>query len=337
MAGFFRRKNPYTGIAAYVRIASAYAVQPLMLAACFIGMNAYASDPLELALAQLEANALSFIREPAYQPMDPALLTNEQYYANTFASPSAGPASIHLPDADLDPLSRSILLLEAQEPSLLHVRYQINFSVEASSEVPEVQQAYVQVSRYNLGPAIHAELLESVPAGQVAPPAYFGVGPHLSWRFVLAPAQGMQAALMHASRREISAGQAQAADCLGQRCVSLSAHHEPDLDWRPVTPPQTDQATYRSKTALGSTGAARVLQELWTSLSADGMDTLPFDKDRPQFEFVISQDVSGQDAASIGMVRQAVVMDHAVSEIWTQRQEVASGPAQFSRAYVPRP
>lgn len=311
----------------------------------FIGMatlmllagQSTAGNTYQQALAGLEANALSFIQAPGYAVVDPLGLTGDHYYSEeNFPGAGSGKESISLPDAGLDPITRSILFVEAKEARLAHVRYRISYSMDVSTEVPEARQDYVEVTRYNVGPSRRDDLLTSVPDGRVADIVEFGVGPHVSWRFVMAPVMGIQAGLTHASRKEISDSQAQTASCLGEPRLALIDPSGPDAGWKPIPTLQMDQPAYVEKDAFGLTQPARVVQELWASIASDGMDPLPYTQEQPPFVFVVSLNTSGQDAAISGLVRQSLVMDDAVSQIWTQRNEVAQTPPDFSRVYVQR-
>lgn len=298
---------------------------------------AAASQAYQQALAALEANAREFIQAQGYVAVDPDTLTGDHYYSkDNFPGAPNGSASMRLPDADLDPITRAILLVDAREISLPHVRYRVAYSMNASSDVPEARQDYVEVTRYNVGPSRRNDLLASVPDGQVADPAEFGVGPNVSWRFVMAPVMGNRAALMHASRKEMPEAQAQAADCLGEPCLGLLDPAGPGMDWQPLAQPQLAPPPYAGKSVLEVTQPARVVEELWASISSDGMDDLPYIKAQPPFVFVVSFNTAGQDVAVSGLARQFPVMDDSVSEIWTQRYETAQTPASFSSIYVPR-
>ncbi len=302
-----------------------------------LSTQAAANNAYQQAQLELEANALSFTQAQGHAVVDAQALTDEHYYSKeNFPGARDGQESINLPDADLDPITRSILFLEAQEARLVHVRYRITYSMDASADVPEAQQGYVEVTRYNVGPSLRGDLLMSVPDGQVADPAQFGVGPHVSWRFVLAPAMGVRAGLLHASRKEIPEAQARAANCLGEPCLSLVDPSGPDQGWTPITPPQLDRPAYVGTSALGVSQPARVMEELWENIASDGMDTLQYAPDEPHFVFVVSLNIDGQEAAVSGLAMQSLVMDGTVSQIWTQRHEVAQMPAEFSRLHVSR-
>lgn len=299
--------------------------------------QASASQVYQQALAALEADAAAFIQGEGYVIVDPDTLTDEQYYSKkNFPDAQNGGASISLPDADLDPITRAILLFDAKEASLPHARYRVAYSMNASFEVPEARQDYVEVTRYNVGPARRNELLAFVPEAQVAAPAEFGVGPNVSWRFVMAPVMGTRAGLLHASRKEIPDAQAQAADCLGEPCLGLVDPVGPNMDWMPVQQAPLAPPAYAGKSDGDVARPARVIEELWTSMSSEGMDDLPYTQEQPPFVLVVSWNTAGQDVAVSGLARQFPVMDDSVSEIWTQRYEMAQSPASFSSLYVPR-
>lgn len=298
--------------------------------------QAAANQVYQQALAELEVNALEFIQARDYVMVDPETLTDSRYYSKE-NFPSAGSGTVSLPDADLDPITRAVLFFETQEVPLPHARYRITYSTNVSTEVPEAQQDYVEVTRYNVGPARRNDLLAFVPGGQVADPAEFGVGPNVSWRFAMAPVMGNRAGLMHASRKEVPAAQAQGADCLGEPCLGLIDPVGPNMNWKPVPQPQLGPPVYSEKNDLGVARPARVIQELWASLTADGMEPLLYTREQPPFVFVVSWNTSGQDVAVSGLARQFPVMDDSIAEIWMQRDEIGQTPVGFSSIHVPRP
>lgn len=298
--------------------------------------HASAHDPYQQAMAELEVNALGFILAQGHVPVDSERVTDDLYYSERNFPDAGNGLAVRLPDAELDALTRSILFLETQAAPLPHVRYHMTYSRDASVDMPEAQQAYVEITRYNLGPSRHEALLHSVPDGQVAELAQFGVGPHVSWRFVMAPVMGMRAGLLWAGRKEVTDAQARAADCLGEPCLSLIDPSGPSLSWKPISAPQLESPAYVGATDWGVSGAARGMQELWESMASDGMDPLPYNAEQPHFVFVVSLNVAGQEAALSALAKQGAVMDDSVSEIWTQRYEVAGMPAQFSTLAVPR-
>lgn len=288
-------------------------------------------------LLRHDSEALAFVHTDGFVMADVDALTDERYYSSThFAALADGKASIRWPDADLDALTRAVLLLDAQEVGLPHVRYLLQYSINVSPDYPEIRHDYVEITRFNLGPERRRDVLQYVDEDHVAGLSEFGQGPHVSWRFALAPVMGMRAGLLYASRKEVQDRQAQALNCLGQPCLSLFDAQGPDGAWTPLVSPGLDAVPYHDQSPLGSTRAARIVQELWGALSFQGMDPLPYTPGQPQFIFVASVDVVGQDASAFGLVQQTLVMDHTVQAVWTRRDEAPDLHVRFTQAFVPR-
>ncbi len=122
------------------------------------------------------------------------------------------PASVFLPDADLSPATRAVMLVDLEEASLRHYRSWITVEtreVRPAGAGGPVPVSLVSVERYNLGPARRARLVESTGSDRVAPPEAFGTGPDVAWRIATRPVQGMRADLVAAGRGVIErSGQA---------------------------------------------------------------------------------------------------------------------------------
>lgn len=288
-------------------------------------------------LVRLDTEALAFVQTSGYVMQDPDSLTTAQYYSSgRFPALNSGQMPLLWPDADLDALTRAVLLLDAREGDLPHVRYLLRYNINVSPDYPELRHDYVEVTRFNLGPERRRDVLEYVDEEHVADPAEFGVGPHVSWRFAMAPVMGMLAGVNYAARRDVPDAEARATDCLGAPCLSLIDAEGPSRTWTSLASPQLASAPYLDKNPMGTTRAARIVQELWAGLTSEGMDPLPYKPDQPQFLFVTSVDVSGQDALAYGLVQQAVVLDHTVREIWIRRDEAFGTPVRLVQTHVPR-
>lgn len=299
--------------------------------------QAVADNPLQKAMAQFDAMGNTFVQAANHTQINADYLADSKYYtAANFPNATAAHTSIGLPDAGLDALTRAVLLVHAYEAPLPHVRYRVEYSMNMSPDVPEARQDHVEVRRYNLGPARRADLQASTPANQLADPQEFGVGPHVSWRFVMTPVMGFQAALTHAGRVEIPDARAQADDCLGVSCLALAGPTGPERGWQAIPSPQLEPALYASRSNWGVATPARVMEELWSSIAGQGMDPLPYQPGQSAFQFVISSNTDGQQAAVVGLARQSVVLDSTVSEIWTKRFEAEQPPPDFSTLLVPR-
>ena len=298
---------------------------------------AVVNETYQQELAKLDADAQLFIHAQDYVTADPNALTGDDFYSQkNFSLERLNSGSISLVDADLDPITRAVLLFETTEANLPHVRYRITYSMNASTEIPEARQDYVEVTRYNLGPSRRNDVLDYVPEAQVADPIEFGVGPNVSWRYVMAPMMGANSSLIYASRKEVTDVEAQATDCLGEFCLELIDPQGPDLVWKSLSP-SIAEPVYNTTSNLELTRPARIVDELWANLSSSGdMDILPYKQEQPQYVFVVSWNTSGQDVTASALAQQSQVMDDSIAEIWLRRFEMPQMPVEFAEAYVYR-
>lgn len=294
-----------------------------------------ANEVYQNTLIRMDESAQLFVAGNNYVEQSVDELTGSQYYSKkTFPKFSENAAQVSYIDADLDALTRAILILDAQEVELPHVRYQINYSINTDTEIPELKHDYIEVSRYNLGPARHNDLLQDLDAENVASLDEFGVGPHVSWRFVMAPVMGMQAAVLYAARKEMTDATAQKTMCFALSCLALEAPELPQGQVQVLTPQSVAPAQYRTENSYGGTQPARVLEELWAEFRTD--DPLPYSKNNPQFVFVISSNVIGQDSLVLGTGLQAIVLDDAIAKIWLQRWQVADMQSELTQVVILR-
>lgn len=290
------------------------------------GLTVLASMAVFASATEMEQAAKAFVHEKNYVPRPVDSLTADHYYSTRFF-PNSNTQSISLPDADLDALTRAVLIVEANEIDLPHVRYHINYSIHSDPEAPELIQDYIEITRYNLGPARRLDVLSYIDAEYVASPEEFGVGPHVSWRFVMAPVMGLQADLHYAARLEVPETIAQKAMCFSQPCLSMTEAEIPAQYAKPMAVPLSSDLVVRP---------AQVAQELRAALITDDMDSLPYNQAKPQFVFVISKDVVGQENTDLGLAQQAVVLDDAIAKVWVQRHGIEGGAAEFNQAFIPR-
>ena len=285
-----------------------------------------------------DSDAKQFVFAPGYKSVNVQKLNDDRYYSpNNFPALGSGPSSAFWPDTNLDPITRAMLFVDTQEPKLPRVRYKVTYSMNALNDERETKQHYVEVTRYNMGPIIHQDVVKSTPAGvPVAPASEFGVGPNIGWRFVMSPIQGMRSGLLYASRKELSDAEAKRADCLGVPCLGFYDPTGPDKGWRTIDAPSLNAPVYNNPKNLGLNQPTRVIEELWASISSEEMDILPYNKKQPQFEFVVSQNTFGQNDSISALVKQFPVMDDSISEVWTRRIEIPNAPVEFSNLYVPR-
>jgi len=151
----------------------------------------------------------------AYLSTEGYAVTNADAASQTLRAtlkPGAAPA---VPSA----VESALLLLEAQEQPLSRVRYAVRLSDQV---VDATRLTFVEVQRYNLGPAIRRDAIDAYGAENVDTPAAFGVGPHVSLRLVAHQSGSDAQTLLGVSRGEISEGDAVAAQCPIRSCLNTS-------------------------------------------------------------------------------------------------------------------
>lgn len=295
----------------------------------------YAGEMYQQALVRMDKTAQSFVFGNNYIEHSVETLIGPQYYSEqTFPEFLTNSTQLFQLDADIDALTRSILIFAAQEINLPYVRYQVDYSVNTDTEIPGLKQDYIDVTRYNLGPTLRNDLLQYLDAENIADITDFGVGPHVSWRFAMTPIMGMQADVIYAARKEVPDYQAREAMCFLQSCLSLGTTELPVTQTHILDRPLLSLATYRAENSYGVTQPARMIEELWAAFGAD--EALPYIKDQPQFIFVISSNVVGQEHMTLGTGLQTMVLDDAIEQVWLQRSQMAGVEGELLEALIAR-
>lgn len=235
-------------------------------------------------------------------------------------------------DADVTALEKALLLVDLEEEPLSRVRYSVRVSMRVLGDVPVT---FVQVDRYNLGPAVRADTIEAYGEENTADASSFGIGPHVGWRFVMQPTAKAAAILLSAGRREISEDEAVADSCFGRTCLSLDPADDVK-DWKDAAsgdftypkmayPPTTvidagDERVEQEVTAhvalemAASLGLASVNESgvLWTFEPPEG-----FGPQSPFLAMVIDRNL-GQEIMTDAIMGLAKV-DKDVDDRWVRR------------------
>lgn len=124
---------------------------------------------------------------------------------------------------DISPIEKALLLIDTQEEPLPRARYLLRYGQRTFDGVVA---SFIEVERFNLGPATRLEAVAAYGAGNVAEPEIFGIGPHVAWRFVTVPAAKSAAVLVAAGRTEIDDDVAMERSCLARTCLSLDTLDE---------------------------------------------------------------------------------------------------------------
>src|SRR3546814_719968 len=151
------------------------------------------------------------------------------------------------PDADLDPVTRGMLLFISKEAPLHTARYRITrHQSSPGGDWPDVRHSYIEITRYNLAPALHRDNVATY--GEHAAPAGPAVQlPHVSWRLVTTGLMGQRAHVVAASRRVVEQGEAESAICLdGLACLALGGFEPGDgSEFAAMPAPELTPAGYR--------------------------------------------------------------------------------------------
>ncbi|MBO0906338.1 hypothetical protein [Jiella sonneratiae] len=151
------------------------------------------------------------------------------------------PEHMNLAEKDISPVEKALLLVDHEEEPLTRVRYAMRIH---ETSFGGVTATFVDVQRFNLGPALRAETISAYGEEITAEAKTFGVGPDVGWRIVSVPSAKSPAVLVAAGRREMTAQAAGKADCFGRRCLST----EP-LDLYAAWTPWRDRAPLAFVTA----------------------------------------------------------------------------------------
>jgi len=254
------------------------------------------------------------------------------YTADRF--PAQNDSSMFMPDAQMSAAQKAVLLFDYLEGELPHARYRVKFGTDFPyvEDAPATPWAYVEVTRFNLGPAKHEELSQYTDS--VAALEEFGAGPHVLRRFVFTPIQGQVAHLVQAARAELDDEQAQTEQCFGQSCLSLDELLGTVGNWEEVSVPEFEsviptstQAAPRNQTPdevaaeLVSIHIGPEYGEIVESVQAP----------EPFLELVISKNIEGQDLSVTAVSHQGHVMDDAISGVWYRRMQAAGMTPHWER------
>lgn len=294
-------------------------VTPVVL--MFLAGSAHAVVVPDDVQAVLDQRFEAFVVPPVFTVVAPGRLDEGWWTPARFPNPRTD--TIFPEDAGINAATKALMLVESQEPVLPHARYRVTYRLDNAPDFGSYANAYIEVTRFNLGPARYADTVDSTPEGvPVAPSEEFGIGPSVSWRFVMGWVQGGTAVAVHASRSELSPPQAQLMNCLGAPCVALENPHgpsAPDDAWKRITPPPMEPVTYVSQ--VNGRPTAAWLSELLFQHASTGqsnIEALDMHGAEPQLIFVISMDVEGQDPIPTALLHQQLLRDDAISNIWTR-------------------
>ncbi|AWB34140.1 hypothetical protein DBV39_10970 [Orrella marina] len=277
--------------------------------------------------------ATRFVSESGYQPVDADTVWQQ---VNNALRAKAD--SLFQPGAELGPIPLSVVALDALEPALERTRYRVRYGInwvappEGSAGGP-VPVSYVEVARFNIGPAIREGLIDSLGKENVANAEAFGVGPNTSWRFVTQPVMGNRAMIMSAGRTEIDDQAAQNEMCLGSPCMGVASVIDNAAPWSDMQPvetwPDTPLVTGSQQMVSPVIAINQLLGEV-DSIETDSPAGAPAQPDW-SIEAVIESNL-GQDLGIEAAYRWGNLLDDSIGTLWQRLATFGMGgdqPAAF--------
>ena len=290
-------------------------------------------DAADAAFERMDRAAIAaeFVSGPGYEPLDTGI-------GGELVAELAGEDQAAFREAQrLAPPVQAILLLEAQDGVLPHARYRLRYGAERMPNPPgadPVTVSFIQIDRFNLGPARHAEIARGAGDAAVPPASRFGDGPHVSWRIVSAPIQRVVANLNAVSRAEFADDEAAGARCLDIDCLSLdSAAAAVPHDWQADEEIAFAVERVFETVRDGAHSPAAVMEMLFAQswlldgASGDWRGAEPregVEFAQPFLDVVIESGLA-QEIATEGVLRDGHLMDDELAALWWHVASIGSG------------
>lgn len=253
--------------------------------------------------------------------------------------PNGAQSSVFQPSAEIRPLTMAVLALESAEGARDRVRYRITYGIEQISNPPKhsaLPLSFIQVDRFSLGSAIRQEAIASYGAENVSAPDAFDVGPHVSWRLITRPVQGMMSDIVAAGRSELSNTQAQDMICLNSPCLSPVMALDSTAPWGKEEKTRLDAGPVPFqvvRSGLLTPAAAIDTLTRASDFGEAGQSSEAPEVPDPFLEAVIEINLAQDSLLDAGM-RQGGLMDDSVAAIWRRLVIIPMGEnAQTPTAY----
>lgn len=243
--------------------------------------------------AHVDAEIERFVGEPRFFQLDPDYF-NSPEWNSLERFPFGDSPYTDYRDWGMSDAGKAIMALEAFEPPLPHTRYRVSVrNVDGNAEYPNVARL-IEVIRFNVGPALAANIQE-IYGDQFTPsPTEIGVGRHVAYRFAMFSSQNLPNQIVAISYRFLSESEAQAQDCLGTPCLALTDPGDEGENWTDISVDEDGDITpYRRRDDQGLSIPTRVA-DLLSGQKLFGED----------LDMVISNKVIGQDMITNGVMQR---------------------------------
>lgn len=274
---------------------------------------------------ELEHLANEFLLQEGFELVDDIdSFTGEEWYTDE-RFPQWNTQSIFLPDSEMTPVQKAVMLVEHLEGALPHVRYLVTFrSVFAfRDDYSAPPQAHISVTRFNLGPDYRKDLAQYIDEEYLASEEAFGIGPAVSWRFVFTPVQGQNAYPVLVSRKIMSTDDAAAMTCFDIHCMSLALPEGPEAGLEEIGAPEHDMTVYEAGAILPYNSemghVAGVLGQLALGSSGYGEPVEGLLAGESPVTLVLSSGTGGQEPVAAGLLHETHLMDDAIAQMWHAR------------------
>lgn len=241
----------------------------------------------------------------------------------------------------IGPSVMAILAVEAHEEPLERVRYRLQYGSGGAGGDPSgflTEMSFIQIDRFNLGPAIREELIDIHGAENAPPPGVFGDGPHVSYRFAMSPIQGNAASINAASRTEMPDAQATSMACFDAPCLTTETIIEDAVSWQDERDLSIDfdQPYEIRRGGVISPAAAMDLLTLQHGIASTNDGRLSpgsfelresVDFAEPFAETIIEINL-GQEENIDAALHDTHLMDHMTEAMWRRVAAVSMGSSQ---------
>jgi hypothetical protein len=225
-----------------------------------------------------------------------------------------GTESVFLPSSDLHALAMAVLALEVKEGPASRTRHRVA-SGTAWFDGDPAPWTFVEVTRFNLGPAVREALVHSLGEEAVAPVEEFGQAPHAAWRVVARPVMGNRAMIVASGRAHITGQQAGAAQCLGRPCLTAAPEIDQLAPWSDMERAASESDLLAGGSVPASAQAVDLLSRELPEPETGSPPRTPPSAPAPDMEMVIETGL-GQDSGVDAALRQHGLLDDSVSAIW---------------------
>lgn len=291
----------------------------------------------ESLLKKIEEGTNNFVSIDGFDPID--FNQSDDYYSLERFPELKNWNSAFNPDSDMNAVEHLLIKMAFEEGEIPFARYKVEYQPVnyTNDEGYEAHYAHLQITRFNMGPALHKELVESY-GEYAAPMELFSPtleeNPHIIWRVAVSSIMGWRTYLVTSSRKVLTADEAEMYKCFEISCLATDRVIGPLGNWQILEiPPNydtpsavlySDSDNLYLKNRRGAFAGGVLLRH------AIGEGITPFGEPSegvPEGEFqiimVISNEIYGSgEPLTSGVMQQRYLMDDELSELWNHRAQI---------------